>query len=44
VATGHDSYEAWREGDHDDIVLSLAVACWSAENMPVGFKPFNMSV
>ena len=31
IATGHDSYEAWREGDHDDLVLSLAMACWYAE-------------
>jgi len=25
---GHDSYEAWREGDHDDLVLATAIACW----------------
>ena len=31
LATGHDSYEAWREGQHDDMVLSLALACWFAE-------------
>ena len=31
LATGHDSYEAWREGDHDDLVLALAMACWFAE-------------
>lgn len=34
LATGHDSYEAWREGDHDDLVLSLAMACWLGENLP----------
>lgn len=33
---GHDSYEAgpageWREGAHDDLVLSVALACWYAE-------------
>jgi len=28
IATGHDSYEAWREGDHDDLVLAVALACW----------------
>lgn len=32
IASGHDSYEAWREGDHDDLVLSLAMAVWFAEN------------
>ena len=28
IATGHDSYEAWREGEHDDLVLALSLACW----------------
>lgn len=35
---GHDAYEAggvgpageWREGEHDDVVLSVALACWYA--------------
>ena len=31
VKTAHDSYEAWREGDHDDLVLSVALCCWFAE-------------
>jgi hypothetical protein len=25
---GHDSYEAWREGTHDDLVLSVALPIW----------------
>lgn len=25
---GNESYEAWRESDHDDLVLSLAMAAW----------------
>ena len=32
LKTAHDAYGAWREGEHDDIVLSLAVALWVAEN------------
>jgi hypothetical protein len=31
---GHDSYGAgaeWRAGNHDDLVLAAALACWSAE-------------
>ena len=28
IQAGHDSYEAWREGDHDDLVLAVALACW----------------
>jgi hypothetical protein len=37
LATGHDSYEHWRESDHDDLVLACALACWWARrvaNMP----------
>jgi hypothetical protein len=28
--TAHDSYEHWRETDHDDLVLATALACWWA--------------
>lgn len=31
LATGHDSYEAWRESIHDDLVLAVALACWFGE-------------
>lgn len=34
--SGHDSYEAWREGDHDDLVLSCALAVWYAEQQRRG--------
>jgi hypothetical protein len=30
--TAHDSYGAWREGEHDDLVLAVALALWIAEN------------
>lgn len=29
--TAHDSYSAWRESDHDDLVLSVALAAWLGE-------------
>ena len=29
--TAHDSYAAWREGVHDDLVLATALACWWGE-------------
>ena len=31
LQTGHDSYEAWRESEHDDLVLSVACAAWYME-------------
>lgn len=30
--TAHDSYGAWREGSHDDLILSCAIALWTAQN------------
>lgn len=29
-ASGHDSYEAWREAAHDDLVLATALCSWVA--------------
>lgn len=29
--TGNDTYEAWRDGDHDDLVLALAMAVYFGE-------------
>lgn len=29
--TGHESFEAWRESDHDDCVLAVALALWVGE-------------
>jgi hypothetical protein len=31
AATGNESFEAWRERDHDDLVLAVALACWVGE-------------
>jgi len=28
--TGHESFGAWREGIHDDLVLAVALAAWTA--------------
>jgi hypothetical protein len=27
----NETFEAWRERDHDDLVLAVAIACWAAE-------------
>jgi len=38
-ASGHDQYGAgddWREGNHDDLVLAVALACWMGEYGPSG--------
>lgn len=28
IATGHDTYEAWRENEHDDLVFAVSLCCW----------------
>jgi hypothetical protein len=28
---GNETFESWRESEHDDLVLALALACWAAE-------------
>ncbi len=33
-AAGGESLEAWRERDHDDLVLAVALACWLGECTP----------
>ena len=43
--TAHDSYSAWREGDHDDLILATGIALWHGENsLPkpsfIPFMPF----
>ena len=35
-AAGHDTYGAWRDGTHDDLVLAVALACWYGEHEGVG--------
>jgi hypothetical protein len=35
TAKGNDTYEGWREGDKDDLVLSLAMAVWYANRFGI---------
>ena len=35
--SGHDSYEAWRESEHDDLVLAVGLAAWLFEKGRDGF-------
>lgn len=30
LPSGYEQAAAWREGEHDDLVLALALACWGA--------------
>jgi len=49
--SGHDSYEAWRSGTHDDLVLAVALACWTAtlcytrprEEIVTYYEPYQIS-
>jgi hypothetical protein len=31
TAAGNETFESWRERDHDDLVLAVALAAWAAE-------------
>ena len=31
IATGNEAYAAWREADHDDLVLATALPYWFSE-------------
>jgi hypothetical protein len=33
TTSAKDTYGAWREGTHDDLVLALSLACWTGERM-----------
>jgi hypothetical protein len=35
--SGNESFEAWREKDHDDLVLATALACWWCERPKLTF-------
>lgn len=39
--TAHDSYSAWRDNEHDDLVLSAALAVWWAERSPKPIGPLS---
>ena len=30
TSSGNEQYGAWREGEHDDLVFAVALACWGA--------------
>jgi hypothetical protein len=36
---GNDTYGAWRENQHDDLVLAVALSCWAATHKAFGRYP-----
>ena len=39
TAAGNETFESWREQDHDDLVLAVALACWQGERGPTWEAP-----
>src|SRR4051812_16499700 len=35
LKTSHDSYEAWRENEHDDLCLAVCMCAWGLGRQPV---------
>lgn len=42
LASGHESFEAWRESIHDDLVLATGLATWFCERGYDGMRSFRM--
>lgn len=43
TAAANETFGAWREGDHDDLVLAAALAAWWAERNPrIGPEAFGV--
>jgi hypothetical protein len=38
TAAGNETFESWRERDHDDLVLAVALAAWLAERTPPSLR------
>jgi hypothetical protein len=34
TAAAHETFGVWRDGQHDDLVLAVALACWWSERTP----------
>ena len=40
----NEVFGAWREGQHDDLVLAVALACWWAERGPRPLRPEDIGL
>ncbi len=36
TASGNEQFGAWRDGEHDDLVFAVALACWGARSRYAG--------
>lgn len=43
ASTGAESFEAWRDAEHDDLVLAVALACWQAERQRAPVDPRGLA-
>lgn len=43
TASANETFSAWRDGDHDDMVLATALAAWVGENGCVGDMGLGLS-
>jgi hypothetical protein len=34
TAAANETFGTWRDGQHDDLVLAVALACWWSERVP----------
>jgi hypothetical protein len=38
TAAAHETFGVWRDGQHDDLVLAVALACWWGERHPPAYE------
>ncbi len=44
IATGNESFEAWRERDHDDLVFAAALVAYASNNATIGIGMIGKNV
>lgn len=44
TAAANETFGVWRDGQHDDLVLAVALACWWSERMPAFEAPTIMPI
>jgi hypothetical protein len=44
TAAANETFGAWRNGQHDDLVLAVALACWWSERTPLFEAPTTLPI